>query len=203
MESTNLVSYVTQYHRRGLAAHLRTALAHYVGMFAAALSVVATHAAIVTGFVFFTALSGSGLQRVLTDGRAPRAAMDELLSPSYADAADFEHRVLATALLFASTPAMRATAAALAMANVQAALGISTLLCLVPVPLATTHQAGGVALLSAVLHVLLYCAGQAPLRARGDRRIWRERQQQKPIESTITYWGVTSEYTSVKYTTTD
>jgi len=41
------------------------------------------------------------------------------------------------------------------MANVQVLLGISTLLYLVPVPLAAAHQAGSVALLTAALHVLL------------------------------------------------
>jgi cytochrome c oxidase assembly protein subunit 15 len=84
----------------------------------------------------------------------------------------FDHRVLApstcfaTALLFASSrraamrvalppAALRATTTAFAMVNVQAALGISTLLYLVPVPLAATHQAGSVMLLLAVLHVIL------------------------------------------------
>lgn len=84
----------------------------------------------------------------------------------------FDHRVLATttylatALLFASSRrvAMRAalpplalpmTTALFAMANVQVILGISTLLYLVPVPLAATHQAGSVALLTTALHVLL------------------------------------------------
>ncbi|PFH52613.1 hypothetical protein AMATHDRAFT_139612 [Amanita thiersii Skay4041] len=84
----------------------------------------------------------------------------------------FDHRVLAmttyasTAMLFAKTlqPAVRAalppltrvaTAAAFAMANVQVLLGISTLLYLVPVPLATSHQAGSVALLSAMIHILI------------------------------------------------
>ncbi len=72
----------------------------------------------------------------------------------------------ATALLFAKTlrPAIRAalppaarmaTVAAFAMANVQVLLGISTLLYLVPVPLAAAHQAGSVALLSAMIHVLI------------------------------------------------
>ena len=71
-----------------------------------------------------------------------------------------------TALLFVKTlrPAVRAalppmarvaTAAAFAMANVQVLLGISTLLYLVPVPLAAAHQAGSVALLSAVIHILI------------------------------------------------
>ena len=87
---------------------------------------------------------------------------------------------LATALLFASSrraavraalppAALRATAAAFAMVNVQAALGISTLLYLVPVPLAATHQAGSVALLSVVLHVLL-----ALRRPGAAARAWRQ-----------------------------
>ena len=130
--------------------------------------------------------------------------LDELFSPSYADAAanggkgtwrnlfenpttvQFDHRVmamttyLATALLFASSrrvavraalppAALRATAAAFAMVNVQAALGISTLLYLVPVPLAATHQAGSVLLLSAVLHVVL-----ALRRPGAAARAWRQ-----------------------------
>ena len=98
----------------------------------------------------------------------------------------FDHRVmamttyLATALLFASSrraamraalppAALHATAAAFAMVNVQAALGISTLLYLVPVPLAATHQAGSVLLLSAVLHVVL-----ALRRPGAAARAWRQ-----------------------------
>lgn len=72
----------------------------------------------------------------------------------------------ATALLYARTfnPALRAalppltrmaTMAAFAMANVQVALGITTLLYLVPVPLAAAHQAGSVMLLSAMVHLLI------------------------------------------------
>ncbi|KAG6897222.1 hypothetical protein C0992_003420 [Termitomyces sp. T32_za158] len=98
----------------------------------------------------------------------------------------FDHRVLATTtyistlLLWASScrPALRAVlppltrtamTAAFAMANVQVLLGISTLLYLVPVPLAAAHQAGSVMLLSAMLHVLvtLRSPGQAA-------RIWRQ-----------------------------
>ncbi len=84
----------------------------------------------------------------------------------------FDHRVLATttyiatALLFASSrraavravlpPSALGSATSLfAMANVQVLLGISTLLYLVPVPLAAMHQAGSVALLTAALHVIL------------------------------------------------
>ena len=48
-----------------------------------------------------------------------------------------------------------ATMAAFAMANVQVGLGITTLLYLVPVPLAAAHQAGSVMLLSAMVHLLI------------------------------------------------
>lgn len=48
-----------------------------------------------------------------------------------------------------------ATTAAFAMANVQVLLGISTLLYLVPTPLAASHQAGSVALLTAMVHLLV------------------------------------------------
>lgn len=71
-----------------------------------------------------------------------------------------------TALLYTQTfrPAVRAalpplarvaTTAAFAMVNVQVLLGISTLLYLVPIPLAAAHQAGSVALLSAMIHLLI------------------------------------------------
>jgi len=84
----------------------------------------------------------------------------------------FDHRVLATttylgtAFLYAQTfrPVLRAVmppltriavTAAFAMANLQVLLGISTLLYLVPVPLAAAHQAGSIMLLSAMMHVLI------------------------------------------------
>ncbi|EEB92480.1 hypothetical protein MPER_09003 [Moniliophthora perniciosa FA553] len=82
----------------------------------------------------------------------------------------FDHRVLAmtsylgVSLLFLRArglghvlpPAtMTSMNAALAMVNIQLLLGISTLIHLVPVPLAAAHQAGSVALLSAMIHVLL------------------------------------------------
>jgi cytochrome c oxidase assembly protein subunit 15 len=41
------------------------------------------------------------------------------------------------------------------MANVQALLGISTLIYLVPVPLAAAHQGGSILLLSAMLQLLI------------------------------------------------
>ena len=57
-------------------------------------------------------------------------------------------------------PLVRASVhAAFAMVNVQVLLGISTLLYLVPIPLAAAHQAGSVALLSAMVHLLLVLRG--------------------------------------------
>ncbi|TBU32178.1 cytochrome oxidase assembly [Dichomitus squalens] len=84
----------------------------------------------------------------------------------------FDHRCLAittyvaTAAVYASTfnPVIRAAlppltkrlaTGAFAMANVQVLLGISTLLYLVPIPLAAMHQAGSVMLLTTVLHLLI------------------------------------------------
>ena len=121
--------------------------------------------------------------------------LDELLSPSYANAGDggkgtwrnlfenpttmqFDHRVLAkttylaTALFFVSSrrAAVRAALPPLAV-RATAALGISTLLYLVPVPLAATHQAGSVALLLAVPTCSWHYTGQVPLRGRGGRQI--------------------------------
>jgi cytochrome c oxidase assembly protein subunit 15 len=76
----------------------------------------------------------------------------------------FDHRVLAVAtvsivfLLWAAglradlpKPARKALHALLAVAVLQAALGISTLLLVVPIPLAATHQAGAVLLLTAAI----------------------------------------------------
>ncbi|KAJ7162529.1 cytochrome oxidase assembly protein-domain-containing protein [Mycena crocata] len=83
----------------------------------------------------------------------------------------FDHRVLATttyagmALLFAQTfrptwrsippLALTSARAAFAMANIQVLLGISTLIYLVPVPLAAAHQGGSILLLSAMLQLLI------------------------------------------------
>ncbi|KAG5335374.1 hypothetical protein C0989_001307 [Termitomyces sp. Mn162] len=117
----------------------------------------------------------------------------------------FDHRVLATTtyistlLLWASScrPALRtvlppltrtAMTAAFAMANVQVLLGISTLLYLVPVPLAAAHQAGSVMLLSAMLHVLV------TLRKPGHAaRLWRQmlaRAKQGSTAATGTKQGI-------------
>lgn len=84
----------------------------------------------------------------------------------------FDHRVLAVStylasgalFLLARSPAMRAVlpaatrrvaAGAFGVANIQLLLGISTLLYLVPVPLAAAHQAGSVALLSMMITLAL------------------------------------------------
>lgn len=59
--------------------------------------------------------------------------------------------------------------AAFGMANVQVALGITTLLYLVPVSLGAAHQAGSVLLLTTVIHLLV------ALRRPGmAARIWRQ-----------------------------
>ena len=50
---------------------------------------------------------------------------------------------------------LRMVTSAFAMANVQVLLGISTLLYLVPVPLAALHQAGSVALLTTLVHLVV------------------------------------------------
>lgn len=49
----------------------------------------------------------------------------------------------------------RMVTSAFAMANIQVLLGISTLLYLVPVPLAALHQAGSVALLTTLVHLVV------------------------------------------------
>ena len=49
----------------------------------------------------------------------------------------------------------RMATSAFAMANVQVLLGISTLLYLVPIPIAAAHQAGSVALLTTMIHLLV------------------------------------------------
>ncbi|KIJ70430.1 hypothetical protein HYDPIDRAFT_23537 [Hydnomerulius pinastri MD-312] len=84
----------------------------------------------------------------------------------------FDHRLLAmttyfsTCFLYAQSrrsavcallpPLARVSVtAAFAMANVQVLLGLCTLLYLVPVPIAAAHQAGSVALLSTMVHLLV------------------------------------------------
>jgi cytochrome c oxidase assembly protein subunit 15 len=95
-------------------------------------------------------------------------------------AVQFDHRVLAVVtvtavfLLWAAglradlpKPARKALHALLAVAVLQAALGISTLLLVVPIPLAAAHQAGAVLLLTAaiVLRHTLHGAAVMDLRA--------------------------------------
>ncbi|KAI0643736.1 COX15-CtaA-domain-containing protein [Trametes meyenii] len=108
----------------------------------------------------------------------------------------FDHRCLAIttylatgAMYFIATrnPALRATlppltkrmaTSAWAMANIQVLLGISTLLYLVPIPLAAAHQAGSVALLTTMVHLLV------SLRRPGAAaRVWRQALQRgkKPV----------------------
>ncbi|KAH9894205.1 cytochrome oxidase assembly [Cubamyces lactineus] len=101
----------------------------------------------------------------------------------------FDHRCLAigtytaTALMYAATfhPALRAAlppltkrmaTSAFAMANIQVLLGISTLIYLVPIPLAAAHQAGSVMLLTTMIHLLV------SLRRPGAAaRAWRQAMQ--------------------------
>ncbi|KAI9433261.1 cytochrome oxidase assembly protein-domain-containing protein [Lactarius indigo] len=175
-----------------------------------------THAVITTGLVFLTAVSGAfvaGLDAGLVYNEFPlmggRLAppLDELLSPTYADAADgskgtwrnlfenpttvqFDHCVLtmttylATALLFVSGRraavrvalpplTVRATAAVFAMANVQAALGISiercSTSCWYHSPQRTKPAVSHCSLLCFMSS--WHCAGQVRLRERGGRQI--------------------------------
>ncbi|TFY72067.1 hypothetical protein EVG20_g927 [Dentipellis fragilis] len=107
----------------------------------------------------------------------------------------FDHRMLAittyisACALYASTrrPAIRAALpplarrcaiAVFAMANVQVLLGISTLIYLVPIPLAAAHQAGSVALLTTMIHLLI------SLRRPGmAARVWRQAKMRKSTSS--------------------
>jgi cytochrome c oxidase assembly protein subunit 15 len=92
---------------------------------------------------------------------------------------------VSTGLLFASSLNPRIKAAltpmartmvksAFLMANIQAALGISTLLYLVPIPLAALHQAGSVALLTTMVHLLLSLR-----RPSAAARLWRQANRAK------------------------
>ncbi|KAI0771500.1 COX15-CtaA-domain-containing protein [Trametes elegans] len=103
----------------------------------------------------------------------------------------FDHRCLAIATYAATTalflatrkPALRAVlppltrrmaTSAFAMANIQVLLGISTLLYLVPIPLAAAHQAGSVMLLTTMIHLLV------SLRKPGAAaRAWRQALAQR------------------------
>jgi cytochrome c oxidase assembly protein subunit 15 len=133
------------------------------------------------GLAFVTALAGgfvAGLRAGLVYNTFPLMNGD-LLPPDYAAlapwylnpfenpaAAQFDHRALAelawlfaVALWFASrrydlSRGLRHAFGALALvATIQLGLGIATLLLVVPIPLAAAHQAGAVALLTAILAV--------------------------------------------------
>jgi len=98
----------------------------------------------------------------------------------------FNHRLLAmttyasTTALYLSTlrPSLRASLplvvrrlalTAFGLANVQVLLGISTLLYLVPVPLAAAHQAGSIALFSSLVALLISVRRPAVA-----ARVWRD-----------------------------
>jgi cytochrome c oxidase assembly protein subunit 15 len=167
---------VSQYR---LAAHLSLALALYLGLLWTALGMrFGPSRGTATGFavlllVFTTAMAGAfvaGLDAGLAYDTFP--LMDGAFVPTgYGDiapfwknlfenhaAVQFNHRWLGIASLLAvcllgwrlfKTVPRAATAMALAAAA-QAALGIATLLLWVPIPLAASHQAGSVVLLTAV-----------------------------------------------------
>ena len=132
-------------------------------------------------FAFITVLAGgfvAGLRAGYLYNTFP-LMNGEVLPPDYAaltpwylnpfenpSAAQFDHRALAEltwffalALWLASwrydlSPGARRTIHALALiATIQLGLGIATLLLVVPIPLAAAHQAGAVALLTAILIV--------------------------------------------------
>jgi len=132
----------------------------------------------ILGLVALTILAGgfvAGLHAGLTYNTFP--LMDGSVVPAgYAElqpflrnwfeniaAVQFDHRLLATTTVVAvivlwlagrrAVPprAKRALDVLLAIAAVQFALGISTLLLVVPIPLAAAHQAGAVALLTAAI----------------------------------------------------
>jgi cytochrome c oxidase assembly protein subunit 15 len=120
----------------------------------------------------------------LMDGRLLPAGYDQL-QPFYLNwfeniaAVQFDHRALAIAtatgifVLWAagvrsrlSKPGRKALHALLAVAALQVALGISTLLLVVPIPLAAAHQAGAVLLLTAAIFLRHTLRGAAVMDAR-------------------------------------
>jgi heme a synthase len=120
----------------------------------------------------------------LMDGRLVPAGYDQL-RPFYLNwfeniaAVQFDHRVLAVAtvsvvsLLWAAgrradlpEPARKALHALLTIAVLQVALGISTLLMVVPIPLAAMHQAGAVLLLTAAIFFRHLVRSPAPMNER-------------------------------------
>jgi cytochrome c oxidase assembly protein subunit 15 len=96
----------------------------------------------------------------------------------------FNHRALAIATMTAifllwvaglrenlPKPARKALRALLAVAMLQVALGISTLLLVVPIPLAAAHQAGAVLLLTAAIVFRHTLGGAAVVDARAPAAI--------------------------------
>jgi heme a synthase len=125
----------------------------------------------------------------LMDGRLLPAGYDQL-QPFYLNwfeniaAVQFDHRALAIAtatgifVLWAagvrsrlSKPGRKALHALLAVAALQVALGISTLLLVVPIPLAAAHQAGAVLLLTAAIFLRHTLRGAAVMDARAPATI--------------------------------
>jgi cytochrome c oxidase assembly protein subunit 15 len=175
------------------AATLWTALGLLYPRNGAAVAHIRRGAEVVLGLVGLTIVAGgfvAGLNAGLTYNTFP--LMDGRLVPAgYAQlepfirnwfenvaAVQFDHRVLAMTtvgavilLWFAGnratlpSPARHALHALLAIALLQLSLGISTLLLVVPIPLAAMHQAGAVLLLTAaiVLRHRLRTAGDAAI----------------------------------------
>ena len=120
----------------------------------------------------------------------PRKQLPTRLNSQYLRIFQAITTYVATGLLFASslnprtkavlTPmAKRMVKSAFLMANVQVALGISTLLYLVPIPLAALHQAGSVALLTTMVHLLLSLRRPA-----AAARLWRQANLAKTAGNT-------------------
>lgn len=90
----------------------------------------------------------------------------------------YAHSLMRRSVLPAS--ALRSIRLAFVMANVQVLLGMSTLLYLVPVPLAACHQAGSVLLLTSMIHVIfsLRRPGQASIQ-------WRQLYRQAAAKAHV------------------
>lgn len=136
----------------------------------------------IAGLTFLTAMSGAfvaGLDAGLLYPEIPYMGTTLVpaeyweVTPWYLNffengaAAQFDHRVLATTtyatitalFIYAKTqnlprPVNKAINYVYGMANVQVLLGVATLLYYVPTPVAATHQAGSLALLSLILRLM-------------------------------------------------
>ncbi|KAF4525550.1 hypothetical protein B566_EDAN012957 [Ephemera danica] len=160
---------VSQYR---LAAHLSLAFGLYTLFFWSALDKLLP-AQLLPAHVTVSGAFVAGLDAGLVYNSFPKMAdrwiPEDILafSPALRNVTEnpstvqFDHRVLGTSTLLAISGlylvskrralpprAYKATAALAAMAWMQVALGIATLLCYVPVPLAATHQSGSLLLLS-------------------------------------------------------